>query len=64
LAPISKQGTKIVTLCGEIDRYGIYEISMDTSIEDVIFKIGGGLKNQLILKDFILVELLGVFWIK
>ncbi|MDI6832991.1 MAG: NADH-ubiquinone oxidoreductase-F iron-sulfur binding region domain-containing protein [Bacteroidales bacterium] len=62
LAPISKQGTKIVTLCGEIDRYGIYEISMDTSIEDVIFKIGGGLKNQIAIKGFHIGGITGRFF--
>ena len=62
LAPISKQGTKIVTLCGEIENYGIYEISMDTSIADVIFNIGGGLKNQIAIKGFHIGGITGRFF--
>jgi NADH:ubiquinone oxidoreductase subunit F (NADH-binding)/Pyruvate/2-oxoacid:ferredoxin oxidoreductase delta subunit len=51
-APISKQGTKVVTLCGEINHYGVYEISMDISIDEVINKIGGGLNNSNKIKGF------------
>lgn len=42
--PTSK-GTKVFALSGKINLTGLVEIPMGTTIRDIIFKIGGGIRN-------------------
>jgi NADH:ubiquinone oxidoreductase subunit F (NADH-binding) len=46
----SSKGTKIFTLSGKIKNTGIIEVEMGTSFEEVIEKIGGGVKNNKAFK--------------
>jgi NADH-quinone oxidoreductase subunit F len=38
-------GTRLVCLSGQVRREGLYEVSMGTSLRQVIFEMGGGLKE-------------------
>lgn len=38
-------GTKVFALAGKIKKGGLAEVSMGTTIEDLVFKIGGGIKD-------------------
>ena len=40
------KGTKVFALSGKINRTGLVEIPMGTSIRDIIFKTGGGILNN------------------
>lgn len=40
------KGTKVFALAGKIRRSGLVEVPMGMSIKDVIFKLGGGIKND------------------
>ncbi|MBU2650566.1 MAG: NADH-quinone oxidoreductase subunit NuoF [Bacteroidetes bacterium] len=40
------KGTKVFALAGKIKRSGLVEVPMGMSIRDVIFKLGGGIKND------------------
>ncbi len=46
----SSKGTKIFTLSGKIKNTGIIEVEMGTSFEEIIEKIGGGVKNNKAFK--------------
>jgi NADH-quinone oxidoreductase subunit F len=39
------KGTKIFSLVGKVNNTGLVEVPMGTSIRDIIFKIGGGIRN-------------------
>jgi NADH-quinone oxidoreductase subunit F len=39
------KGTKVFALAGKVERGGLAEVPMGTSINDLVFKIGGGIKN-------------------
>ena len=39
------KGTKVFALAGKINNVGLIEVPMGTSLRDVIFEIGGGIKN-------------------
>ncbi|HER44277.1 MAG TPA: NADH-quinone oxidoreductase subunit F, partial [Candidatus Eisenbacteria bacterium] len=39
------KGTKVFALAGKIVRGGLAEVPMGTTINDLVFKIGGGIKN-------------------
>ena len=39
------KGTKVFALAGKIRRSGLVEVPMGITIKDVIFKLGGGIKN-------------------
>jgi NADH:ubiquinone oxidoreductase subunit F (NADH-binding)/(2Fe-2S) ferredoxin/Pyruvate/2-oxoacid:ferredoxin oxidoreductase delta subunit len=39
------KGTKILALTGQVKNTGLVEVAMGTSIQDVVFKIGGGPKD-------------------
>ena len=40
------KGTKVFALAGKIRRSGLVEVPMGMTIKDVIFKLGGGIKNN------------------
>lgn len=40
------RGTKVFALAGKIKRSGLVEVPMGMTIRDVIFKLGGGIKNN------------------
>ena len=40
------KGTKVFALAGKIRRSGLVEVPMGITIKDVIFKLGGGIKNN------------------
>lgn len=44
------KGTKVFALAGKINRGGLVEVPMGVSINDVIFKLGGGIQNSNQLK--------------
>jgi NADH-quinone oxidoreductase subunit F len=39
------KGTKVFALAGKVERGGLAEVPMGTSINDLVFKIGGGIKD-------------------
>jgi NADH-quinone oxidoreductase subunit F len=39
------KGTKVFALAGKIERGGLAEVPMGTTIKDLVFKIGGGIKG-------------------
>ncbi len=39
------KGTKVFALAGKINNVGLIEVPMGTTLRDVIFEIGGGIKN-------------------
>ena len=41
----TSKGTKVFALSGKINLTGLVEIPMGTTIRDIIFKIGGGIRN-------------------
>jgi len=41
----TNKGTKVFALSGKINLTGLVEIPMGTTIRDIIFKIGGGIRN-------------------
>ncbi|MFH1212544.1 MAG: NADH-ubiquinone oxidoreductase-F iron-sulfur binding region domain-containing protein [Candidatus Neomarinimicrobiota bacterium] len=40
------KGTKVFALSGKISRTGLVEVAMGTTLNDIIFKIGGGILNN------------------
>ncbi|MHC1706065.1 MAG: NADH-ubiquinone oxidoreductase-F iron-sulfur binding region domain-containing protein [Bacteroidales bacterium] len=50
------KGTKVFALAGKIKRSGLVEVPMGVTIRDIIFKLGGGIKND---KKFKAVQLGG-----
>jgi len=42
----TSRGTKVFALAGAINNTGIVEIPMGTTLGDLVFKIGGGIKNN------------------
>lgn len=40
------RGTKVFALAGKIKRGGLAEVEMGTTIKDLVFKIGGGIKDN------------------
>jgi NADH:ubiquinone oxidoreductase subunit F (NADH-binding)/(2Fe-2S) ferredoxin len=52
----TSKGTKVFTLSGKIKMNGIIEVEMGTTFEDIIFKIGGNVKNN---KQFKAIQLGG-----
>ena len=40
------KGTKVFALAGKIKKSGLAEVPMGTSINDIVFKIGGGIKDN------------------
>lgn len=52
----SSKGTKVFALTGKVKRSGLVEVPMGTTLRDVIYKIGGGIKEE---KKFKAVQLGG-----
>ena len=50
------RGTKVFALAGRVKRGGLAEVEMGTTIKDLVFKIGGGIKND---KKFKAVQMCG-----
>jgi len=46
----SSTGTKLISLSGNVKNKGLYEVPFGTSIRDVIFKLGKGIKNNRKIK--------------
>jgi NADH-quinone oxidoreductase subunit F/NADP-reducing hydrogenase subunit HndC len=40
------KGTKVFALAGQINNVGLIEVPMGTTLRDIIFEIGGGIKNN------------------
>ena len=51
--PENNSGTHLVSLSGHVNRPGIYELRMDVSVKDIIFELGGGIRNGKKLKGVI-----------
>ena len=51
--PKNNSGTHLVSLSGHVNRPGIYELRMDVSVRDIIYEIGGGIRNGKKLKGVI-----------
>lgn len=43
-------GTKLISLCGNVNRRGVYEIPFGTSIKDIIYNLGNGIVDGKKLK--------------
>jgi NADH:ubiquinone oxidoreductase subunit F (NADH-binding) len=39
------KGTKVFALAGKINNVGLIEVPMGTTLREIIFEIGGGIKN-------------------
>ena len=46
----SSKGTKVFSLVGKVNNVGLVEVPMGTTLRDVVYKIGGGVKNGKRLK--------------
>ncbi|XFA98526.1 NADH-quinone oxidoreductase subunit F [Candidatus Izemoplasma sp. B36] len=46
----SSTGTKLISLSGNVKKKGLYEVPFGTSIRDVIFKLGKGVKDDRKIK--------------
>ena len=46
----SSTGTKLISLSGNVKNKGLYEVPFGTSIRDVIFKLGKGVRNNRPIK--------------
>ena len=44
------KGTKVFALAGKVNNVGLVEVPMGTTLREIIFKIGGGIKNQRTFK--------------
>ncbi|BDI31360.1 NADH-quinone oxidoreductase subunit F [Capsulimonas corticalis] len=49
----ASRGTKLITLSGHVKKPGNYEIVLGTPVREIIYEIGGGIKNDKKLKFFI-----------
>lgn len=38
-------GTKLISLCGNVNRRGVYEIPFGTTISDIVYKLGNGISE-------------------
>ena len=39
------RGTKVISLCGNVEKPGVYEIPFGTTLREIIYDIGGGIKD-------------------
>jgi NADH-quinone oxidoreductase subunit F len=51
--PQNNSGTHLVSLSGHVNSPGVYELRMDVSMKDIIYEIGGGIRNGKKLKGVI-----------
>jgi NADH:ubiquinone oxidoreductase subunit F (NADH-binding) len=42
----TSKGTKVFALSGKVERTGLVEVVMGTTVRDIVFDIGGGIPNQ------------------
>lgn len=49
-------GTKLVSLCGNVVKPGVYEVPFGTTAREIIYDLGGGIKNE---KNFNFLQLGG-----
>lgn len=43
-------GTKLISLCGNVNKRGVYEIPFGTTIKDIIYNLGDGIPEGKLLK--------------
>ena len=48
----NSKGTKVFALSGKINRTGLVEVPMGTTVRDIIFNIGGGIRTSVSLRVF------------
>lgn len=41
----ASKGTKVISLCGNIEKPGVYEVPFGITLREIIYDIGGGIKN-------------------
>lgn len=46
IGTLSSSGTRLVSLCGNVNNRGVYEIPFGISIREIIFNIGGGIPDN------------------
>ncbi|SHK27072.1 complex I 51 kDa subunit family protein [Paramaledivibacter caminithermalis] len=46
----NSKGTKLISLCGNINKPGAYEVPFGITLKEIIYDIGGGVKNGNALK--------------
>ncbi|MEG0730481.1 MAG: SLBB domain-containing protein, partial [Cetobacterium sp.] len=46
IGTLNSSGTKVFALAGKINNVGLVEVPMGTTLREVIFEIGGGIKND------------------
>ena len=51
--PENNSGTHLVSLSGHVNKPGVYELRMDVNMKDIIYGIGGGIRNGKKLKGVI-----------
>ncbi|MFP4621885.1 MAG: NADH-ubiquinone oxidoreductase-F iron-sulfur binding region domain-containing protein [Bacteroidales bacterium] len=51
---VKSSGTKVFSLSGKIERSGLVEVPMGTSLREVVYKIGGGLPDNKELKGLLI----------
>ncbi len=51
--PPNNSGTHLVSLSGHVARPGVYEVRMDVNMKDIIYDLGGGIRNGNKLKGVI-----------
>jgi NADH-quinone oxidoreductase subunit F len=39
-------GTKLISLCGNVNKSGTYEIPFGVTLQDIVFEIGGGIRDD------------------
>lgn len=39
------KGTKLISLCGNVEKPGVYEVPFGITLREIIYDIGGGIKN-------------------
>ncbi|HOK49445.1 MAG TPA: NADH-ubiquinone oxidoreductase-F iron-sulfur binding region domain-containing protein, partial [Sedimentibacter sp.] len=39
------KGSKVISLCGNVERPGVYEVPFGITLREIIYEIGGGIKN-------------------
>lgn len=44
------KGTKLISLCGNVEKPGVYEVPFGITLREIIYDIGGGIKNNRRLK--------------
>ncbi len=53
LGPPNNAGTHLVSLSGHVNKPGVYELRMGVNLKDIIYDLGGGIRNGKKLKGVI-----------